>query len=57
MDAIFPTEMHILTTEMNIRSYSDQAVRPESVRKLLQAAMAASSMGDQRPWHFVVVED
>jgi nitroreductase len=49
--------MDILLTEMNIRSYSDQTVGPECVRKLLQAAMAASSAGDQRPWHFVVVGD
>ena len=49
--------MDIVLTEMNIGSYSDQAVCPELVRKLLQAAMAASSAGDQRPWHFVVVED
>ena len=46
-----------LLTEMKIGSYSDQAVCPELVRKLLLAAMAASSAGDQRPWHFVVVED
>jgi len=49
--------MDVVLTEMNIRSYADQAVCPELVRKLLQAAMAASSTGDQRPWHFVVVED
>ncbi len=49
--------MDTLLTEMKISSFSDQAVCPESVRKLLQSAMAASSAGDQRPWHFVVVED
>ena len=59
MQAQFTTRipMDVLLTEMNIRSYSDQAVCPEFVRKLLLAAMAASSAGDQRPWHFVVVED
>ena len=49
--------MDAIRMGMNIRSYSEEAVRPEFVRKLLQAAMAASSAGDQRPWHFVVVED
>jgi nitroreductase len=49
--------MDVTLTEMNIGSFSDQAVGPECVRKLLLAAMAASSAGDQRPWHFVVVED
>jgi nitroreductase len=42
---------------MNIRSFTDQTVPPESLRKLLQAAMAAHSAGDERPWHFVVIED
>jgi nitroreductase len=49
--------MDVTLTEMNVRSYADQAVCPEFVRKVLLAAMAASSAGDQRPWHFVVVED
>ena len=49
--------MDTLLTEMKIGSYSNQAVCPEFVRKLLLAAMAASSAGDQRPWHFVVVRD
>ncbi|MGO9111607.1 MAG: nitroreductase family protein [Thermoguttaceae bacterium] len=49
--------MDATLTEMSIRGYSDKAVCPEFVRKLLLAAMAASSAGDQRPWHFVVVED
>jgi nitroreductase len=49
--------MDALLTGMNIRSFSDQAVCPELVRKLLLAAMAASSAGDQRPWHFVIVKD
>jgi len=29
----------------------------ESIRALLEAAMAAHSEGDERPWQFVVVED
>src|SRR5271165_6915667 len=49
--------MDVLLTEMKIGSFADQAICPEFVRKLLLAAMAASSAGDQRPWHFVVVED
>jgi nitroreductase len=49
--------MDALLTEMKIGRYLDQAVCPELVRKLLMAAMAASSAGDQRPWHFVVVEN
>ena len=44
-------------SRINVRSFTDQAVSHESVRKLLQAAMVAHSEGDERPWHFVVVED
>jgi nitroreductase len=42
---------------MNVRSFTNHAVCQESVRKLLQAAMAAHSEGDERPWHFMVIED
>jgi len=42
---------------MNIRGFTGQSVSQEHVRKLLQAAMSAHSAGDERPWHFVVVED
>ena len=41
----------------NVRSFRNQAVCEKSVRKLVHAAMAAHSEGDERPWHFVVVED
>ena len=44
-------------SRINVRSFTDQAVSHESVRKLLQAAMVAHSEGDERPWHFMVVED
>jgi nitroreductase len=48
--------MNVLLTEMKIGGFSDQVVCPDSLRRLLRAAMAASSAGDQRPWHFVVVQ-
>jgi len=44
-------------TRTNVRRYSDQALSQDNVRKLLHAAMAADSAGDERPWHFVVIED
>jgi nitroreductase len=51
------TLMHTALSRTNTRSFTNQAVDQESVRKLLQAAMAAHSAGDERPWHFVVIED
>jgi nitroreductase len=49
--------MNAILARINIRSYTDRSVSQECVRELLQAAMAAHSAGDERPWHFVVVED
>jgi nitroreductase len=52
MDAI-----EALMTRRSIRSYTDQPVSDEALDKILRAAMAAPSAGNERPWHFVVVRD
>ncbi|MDY7041069.1 MAG: nitroreductase family protein [Chloroflexota bacterium] len=39
----------------SIRRYADELVSEENVRTLLEAAMAAPSASDRRPWHFIVV--
>jgi len=44
-------------TRRSIRKYTGEPVADESVERLLRAAMAAPSAGDQRPWQFVVVRD
>lgn len=41
----------------SIRAYTDAPVSEEQVQALLQAAMAAPSASDLRPWAFVVVRD
>jgi len=41
----------------SIRKYHPQPIEPEKVRRLLEAAMAAPSAGNQQPWHFVVIDD
>ncbi len=41
----------------SIRVYADAAVTDEQVETLLQAAMAAPSANDMRPWAFVVVRN
>jgi nitroreductase len=41
----------------SIRKYSDQPVEPEKLDLLLQAAMAAPSAMNCKPWEFVVVTD
>lgn len=41
----------------SIRKYTDAPVTDEQVQTLLQAAMAAPSANDVRPWAFVLVRD
>jgi len=49
--------MEALMTRRSIRSYTDEPVDDETIERLLRAAMAAPSAGNQQPWHFVVVRD
>jgi nitroreductase len=39
----------------SIRAYTSEPVSPEDISKLLEAAMAAPSARNDRPWHFVAV--
>ncbi len=39
----------------SVRRYQDTVVEPEKIERLLRAAMAAPSAGDQQPWEFYVV--
>jgi nitroreductase len=41
----------------SIRRYTDRPVDDDSVERLLRAAMAAPSAGNQQPWRFVVIRD
>lgn len=41
----------------SIRAYTAEPVTDEQVDRLLRAAMAAPSAGNQQPWRFVVVSD
>jgi nitroreductase len=46
-----------LFARRSIRRFTDEPVTPEQVTTLLEAAMAAPSAGNRKPWHFVVVTD
>lgn len=48
-DAIF--------TRVSIREFTDEAVSDEQVERLMEAAMAAPSAGNQQPWEFVLTRD
>lgn len=41
----------------SIRKYQDKPVEDEKIEKMLQAAMAAPSAGNQQPWEFYVVKN
>jgi nitroreductase len=41
----------------SIRKYKDKKVEKEKIEKLLKAAVAAPSAGNEQPWHFVVIRD
>jgi nitroreductase len=41
----------------SIRAYTAEPVTDEQVERLLRAAMAAPSAGNQQPWRFLVVTD
>ena len=47
----------VIFARRSIRKYTDQPVTAEDINKLLEAAMAAPSSSDRKPWHFVVVQD
>lgn len=42
---------------VSIRKYEDKPVEKEKIEKVLKAAMAAPSAGNQQPWEFYVVTD
>ena len=49
MDAIF--------SRASVRQFKDTPVEDEKAEKLMRAAMAAPSAGNQQPWQFILVTD
>lgn len=52
-----PATLEWILKRRSIRAYSDAPVSDAQAQGLLQAAMAAPSADDARPWAFVVVRD
>jgi nitroreductase len=46
-----------LLARRSIRRYTDEPVAAEDIERLLQAAMAAPSASNRRPWEFIVVTE
>jgi nitroreductase len=49
--------MQAILSRRSIRRYTSDPVPSGQVDRLLAAAMAAPSAGNQQPWHFVVLRD
>jgi len=51
------TPIDTIFARRSIRKYQEQPVEPEKLELLLQAAMAAPSAMNFKPWEFVVITD
>lgn len=49
--------LEAITSRRSIRRFTDDPVDDATLERLLRAAMAAPSAGNQQPWRFVVVRD
>ena len=49
--------MDIIFQRRSVRRFQNRPVEPEKIEKILRAAMAAPSAGNQRPWEFFVVRN
>lgn len=52
-----PDILDAIMARRSIRKYTDEPVSREAIDTLLQAAMAAPSASNRRPWEFVVVTE
>ena len=41
----------------SVRTFLEKPVEPEKIEKLMRAAMASPSAGNQQPWEFYIVEN
>ena len=49
--------MKAILSRRSIRKYTKEPVPDSVVKEILEAAMSAPSAGNERPWHFVVIND
>ena len=49
--------MKLIFSRRSIRKYSDKPVSEVQIKSLLEAAMAAPSGSNRKPWHFIVVTE
>jgi nitroreductase len=49
--------LEAILTRRSIRKFTSEAVSNQDIERLLRAAMAAPSAGNQQAWEFVVIDD
>jgi len=49
--------LHWIFARRSIRKFTGQPVEEEKIQAILEAAMAAPSAHNAKPWHFIVVRD
>jgi nitroreductase len=47
--------MDIIFKRRSIRKYESKLISEDKIKKIIQAGMCAPSAGDERPWHFIVI--
>ncbi len=46
-----------ILSRRSIRKYLDKEIRDDDVKTMLEAAMAAPSASNRKPWHFIIVTE
>lgn len=49
--------MNAIFTRRSIRKYKEGKISQELMRKILYTGMCAPSAGNERPWHFIVIDN
>ncbi len=50
-------ELDAILARRSIRKYTPEPVTDEDIKKLLEAAMAAPTGGNRKPWHFIIIKE
>jgi len=50
-------DLKAIFARRSIRKYTSEPVTDKDIKKLLEAAMAAPSGGNRKPWHFITIQD
>ncbi|MFA9437029.1 MAG: nitroreductase family protein [Candidatus Bathyarchaeota archaeon] len=50
-------ELDAILARRSIRKYTSELVTDEDIKKLLEAAMAAPTGGNRKPWHFIIIKE